>query len=105
MNVKTTLGLLLLGALGAAGWFVYQKVQPAPTSSPTLEFLEARLTADDLMRIEAQAPGQKGYVLERTGKGEWSLPGGWPVRSVEADQLVDALTQMRSRYAPIALAK
>lgn len=42
------------------------------------------------------------FVLEKTGD-EWHLPGNWPVRPQETDQLLAVLTTLRTRFAPLPL--
>src|SRR5207244_7506474 len=39
--------------------------------------------------------------LERGAGGEWTLPGKWPARKAEVDELVHLLTNLRSRFVPI----
>jgi Domain of unknown function (DUF4340) len=44
------------------------------------------------------------FILERPGT-EWRLPGNWRVRTQEAKEWTTVLTTLRTRFAPIALAK
>src|SRR5215204_5904761 len=99
MNVRTTviLGMLLL--LLAGGWFAFWWLQPAPVESPTV----ALLTSLDPKKIERVAvlKGDKTRVdLTNTGAG-WKLPGNWPLRQSEVDELLKFLSSMATRYAPV----
>ena len=68
-----------------------------------MTFLKQSLEPDKITRVEAIRGKETLYTLERnkTGK-DWVLPGGWPGRQQEADQIVELLCNLRSRYAPIA---
>jgi hypothetical protein len=111
MNFKTTLVLLVLVALGLGFWLVpgtgsWLALTPSkPTASPdagTLDVLQDELTPDKLNRIEVSF-GQEHLVLERGSGNEWSLPGKWPTRKPEVEELVRRLCDLRSRFAPIAI--
>lgn len=98
MNLKTTILLAVLVAVGAVVWFLVP-TGPRDDRGPTEEFLEKQLTAEDLTRIEIKH-GDKSVVLERPdAKSAWSLPGKWPVRTPELTALLDTLTNLRSRFA------
>src|SRR5262245_25420305 len=104
MNIKTTLALLvILAAGGVLAWFgpALPHRQPAPevatTDAGSKAILE-QLRPDQLRRIEIRQ-GDRVTVLERPEGGEWSLPGGWPVRKAEVEALVDLLGNLRSRFA------
>jgi hypothetical protein len=99
MNLKTTFFLLLLLVGGATGWYMLTARVPEAAASPTLEFLDKKLRPDTLTRIEIEPKGQPPVILEKTGQ-EWSLPGKWPVRSVEVKELVHTLTNLHSRFTP-----
>src|SRR5579871_1285109 len=110
MNYKTTLVLLAFIAAGAvvywlgpdvSPWLGLAPAQPSSTDAGTLRTLQA-LTADNLERIEIQQ-GQRAVVLERGPGGEWTLPGKWPARKAEVDDLVQLLTHLRSRFLPLPL--
>src|SRR5688500_781222 len=103
MNFKTTLFLALLVLGGGLGWYFLKDNQPQETASPTAAFLEKQLQADALTRIEVKR-GSQGYVLERgSAKEEWTLPGNWPARAKEAEQLVNTLANMHTRFAAFPL--
>ena len=97
MNLKTTFVLLLLLALGGLGWYALNARAPAVAASKSLEFLDKQLKPDALTRIEITRPGQPALVLEKSGK-EWTLPGKWPVRGPEVNELVRLLTTLHSRF-------
>src|SRR5262245_6469056 len=102
MNLKTTLLLVVLVAGGwAAAWFVNKALTPTTEAGPTLKFL-SELQPNSLTRISLAKSGETRFVLERNGS-EWSLPGKWPVRTLQVEQIVGVLTNLRSRYAPIAI--
>src|SRR5260370_24663490 len=109
MNYKTTLVLLaLVAGGGAAHWLVPDRFsglrqapgQPAASDAGTLDTVRDELTSEKLERIEVQH-GQRRVVLERGADGEWTLPGKWPARKAEMDDLVRLLTNLRSRFLPI----
>src|SRR4051812_6087253 len=99
MNWKTTLVLAVLAVAGGASWYFLAPPPPSQARSATLAVLEDQLTRDRLTRVEIRRPGG-AVVLEKGAGGEWSLPGKWPVRTREAEQLLDTLTGLRSRFDP-----
>ncbi len=105
MNLKTTFLLILLAAVGAGAWFGFaMRKAEQPTTSPTLTILEQTLTPSKITRIEATRGKETLFTLEKTDK-DWSLPGKWPCRQQEVDQMIELLSNLRSRYAPIPLGK
>jgi hypothetical protein len=110
MNLRTTLVLLVLVAAGPAlFWFGGPLGTRLGLTSPpsdavgagTLEVLDKGLSAAALTRIEVQK-GERHVVLERSG-GEWTLPGKWPARKAEVEELVAQLSSLHSRFLPIPL--
>lgn len=99
MNWKTTLVLAVLAAAGGASWYFLAPGATEQTTSVTLAVLDKELTRDRLTRIEIQRP-DGSVVLEKGAGGEWSLPGKWPVRRKEVEELLDTLTGLRSRFVP-----
>src|SRR5277367_2591858 len=102
MNLKTTILLIILTAAGAGGWFWLASRQLEEPTSSTLTFLEQALEPSKITRIEAVRGKETLYTLEKTGK-DWVLPGKWPCRQQEADQIVELLCHLRTRYTPITL--
>src|SRR5262245_25855182 len=102
MNLKTTIALLILILLGAGVWIAVTLLGPAAVKSDTLATLERELNPGAITRIEI-IHGDKRVVLEKGADG-WSLPGKWPVRQPEVEQLVSELSTLRSRFAPIRVA-
>src|SRR5260370_41184664 len=103
MNLKTTFVLLICAVAGAAAWGVYIYRQGNAASSQPQDVLSTEVKAEDLTRIDIALPGDKHLVLERGAGGDWTLPGNWPTRNVEAGQLVQLLTSRHSRFAPLPL--
>src|SRR5437868_4182966 len=102
MNLKTTLLLLLLAAAGGVFWLALVSLRPKAVPSETLDVLHNRLAPDQLSRIEIRR-GDHHVVLERGAGGEWALPGNWPARRPEVEQLVNLIGGLRSRFAPFPL--
>jgi hypothetical protein len=111
MNYKTTLVLLVLVAAGAGAYWLapnlssWLPLTSAQTNAPdagTLHTLHTELTPEQLQRIEVQQ-GSRSVVLERGAGEEWTLPGKWPARTAEVEELVRLLTNLRSRFVPIPL--
>src|SRR4051812_26994616 len=113
MNLRTTFLLLVLtGAAGAAFYFQDKLTAqfglttlPVGAGSPTLEVIEASQSfrPEALQRIEV-SHYCRHVELVRSGKA-WSLPGGWPVRGSEAQELVDVVAGLTTRFAPIPVSE
>src|SRR5690349_15581616 len=102
MNLKTTVTLLVLSVGGAAYWASSTALGTRVADSGTAKVLANDITQDQLTRIEIRR-GPNHLVLERKPKGEWNLPGNWPVREPEVRELVQRLSNLRSRFAPMKL--
>jgi hypothetical protein len=111
MNYKTTLVLLVLVAAAAGAywltpnfstWLHLPSTQPNVSDAGTLRTLQTELTPEQLNWIEVQH-GPRRVILERGAGDEWTLPGKWPARKAEVDELVRILTNLRSRFVPIPL--
>jgi hypothetical protein len=111
MNLRTTLVLVVLAAAGVAlalygttlpAWLGLTTPAPAAPGKSLVILAEA-LKADKLTRIEV-AKGGKTLVLERTPGGEWGLPGKWPTRQAEVEQLVSVLSGLHTRFQTLPLA-
>src|SRR5687768_7834905 len=96
MNLRTTLLMLGLAAGGGAGLYFHNELaarfgaesRPVVTGAGSAGTLAA-LAPDRLHRIEI-THGDQSVVLERHGAG-WTLPGGWPTRGPEVQELVALL--------------
>ncbi len=73
------------------------------SNSGTLGILEEDLQAENLTRIELRH-GDHQVILERNASNsDWNMPGNWPTRKPEVEELVRLLTGLHSRFDPIAL--
>jgi hypothetical protein len=99
MNIKTTIVLLLLIALCGGAWLAVTLYTPAPVASETRTVLDSQLRPETITHIEI-ARGDRKVVLDKGADG-WSLPGKWPVRKPEVEQLVHVLSNLHSRFAPV----
>jgi len=108
MNLRTTFVLLVLTGAGVLlAWYGNPPLPTilAPTPHPfaikeegTRAFLEG-LHPDQIQRLEIHAPSG---ITELTHKadGQWGLPGNWPVRRREVENLVGLLANLRPRFLP-----
>jgi hypothetical protein len=110
MSLKTTFLLILLVALGIVlalvgpslgPWLGLSPKADATASDDTQSVFKDQLTAANLTRIEVDK-GAKKMVLERSGN-DWTLPGKWPTRKREVEDLVNLIGGLHSRFSPIAL--
>jgi hypothetical protein len=107
MNLNTTLALVILVVTGGVILLLGPKAasvfegQPA-VDAGTLAVLETELTPDKLSQIEVRQ-GERVLLLSRGEGSDWTLPGRWPTRTAEVEQLVGLLTNLRSRFAPLPL--
>lgn len=106
MNLKTTLVLVIVLVAGLLLFGLGPSLSPwlglagtrSSAGAGSLALLEEELTPEKVTRIEIRQ-----MVLSRDDAGNWSLPGKWPVRKPEVDQLVERLTRLGSRFDPIPL--
>ncbi len=113
MNLRTTLflvalaGVMVVAFIFGDAWAVrcWNWKTPPQVNDPqgTAALLESELRPETLTRIEIRSGDRVLLVLERRGS-DWAMPGGWPLRKPEVEQLVQTLTQLRTRFAPIPLA-
>jgi hypothetical protein len=112
MNSKSTLALVLVAAV--AGLWLWKgdewgpKIglktsQTEPSSSSAATALDS-LTPASLTRIEVVYDSGAPLVLERAGTDSgWKLPGNWPPRKAEVEELVEVLGNLRTRFQAIAI--
>jgi hypothetical protein len=112
MNLKTTLVLVVLAVAGVVwvwlapplpSWLGVTSAPQETTPAASAAVLEKELTPAALNRIEIRR-GDRQTVLEKSG-GAWTIEGKWQTRPREVDELVALLTNLRSRFAPIAVAE
>ena len=112
MNSKSTLALLLLAGVAALGffkgdaWGPHIGIKPAhrePPKSTATGTLDA-LSPGAINKVEIEFASSDPFVLERavTDSG-WKLPGNWPLRKPEVEELVETLGKLRSRFHAIPL--
>lgn len=106
MNLRTTLVLVVLAAVGGVVWWVGPKLSPAPAPQAdegTLTVFEKDITPETIKSVKIARGKDTLLTLDRGAKGGWVMPGGWPTRAVEVNELVGRLTSLRSRFAPFPL--
>ena len=64
----------------------------------TLSILQNEITDAKVTHLEVRVGG-KEFTLDRGD--DWTLPGKWPTRKHEAEELVHLITSLRSRFAMI----
>lgn len=105
MGWKGTLGLVLLASAAGAWYWKGDEWGPklglgtpaAPAASPSLDALSGKLTPAAVSRVEVD-----GLVLEKRPDG-WRLPGNWPLREAEVNELVQLVTGLSSRFQPVPI--
>ncbi len=112
MNWKSTLALVLLAGAAAAWFFVgddlgpklgLKPAHPEPPKSAAVGSLDA-LTPAAITRVEITFPSGDPLVIERpTAGAEWKMPGNWPLRKSEAEELVEMLGNLRTRFHALPL--
>jgi hypothetical protein len=109
MKWKSTLVLVALAVLSGLwvwkgdAWAVRMNLRPAPpaaASSASLDALAADFAPDKITHIEVTHEAGP-VVLDRTSAG-WKMPGDWPLRVPEAEELVQALADLRTRFQPLS---
>ena len=87
MNLKTTFLLIIIAAVGAGAWYGIATRHIEEPASSTITFFEQSLTPARITRVEAVRGKEKLLTLEKIGN-DWVLPGKWPCRQQEAEQMV-----------------
>jgi hypothetical protein len=110
MNLKTTIALLILGAGCAALFWKGPSLapmlglgpEPVAVSKEGAEPAILSAPVDQISRVEIEVPGQRPLVLKSPAAGQpLELPGDWPIRRYEVDELLATLRDLKSRYFPI----
>ncbi|MBX9679540.1 MAG: DUF4340 domain-containing protein [Gemmataceae bacterium] len=102
MNMKNTIVLAALIAVGAVGWFVVGMRQKPAGPGATVAFLEKELKPEAITSIEVTRGGERRFFLERRGD-VWTLPGEWPVRKPEAQEIVRLLGSLDTRFVSVSV--
>jgi hypothetical protein len=110
MNIKTTIALLVLAGGCVALFWKGPELAPRLGLAPQPEEVKegpgdilAGFPADRITRVEIEAPGRPKLALESPAPGKpLELPGRWPIRRSEVDDLLAKLHGLKSRYYPIA---
>ena len=111
MNLKTTLVLLILVIAGgvflwldpALSRWLPESIRPAgPASAVVSSVIPADITSENLTRVELHR-GERKVVFERNPQGAWTLPGNWPARAAEVNELIARIMGLQSRFAPLPL--
>lgn len=98
MRFFTTLLLLAAVGLMAAGWyFTVPPLRNAVTDATSAEL--ARITPTDLIRLEVA-----DARVEKQGAA-WTLPDGWPTRASAVESLIETLSGLQTRFAPLPLTR
>ncbi len=108
MNIKTTLLLVVVAVFVAVlvvldppllRWLDLAPKQPDGKGAGTLAILQLELTPDKISQVEL-AHGGSSVVLKRGKNGDWTLPGDWPARELEVNELIARLSSLRSGFYP-----
>lgn len=109
MNAKSTVALVLLAGLAGAWYFLGDRlapklgidpVHPEPPASRAAAALDA-LTPDAITSVTVAFPSGDPLELSRADAGSpWKMPGNWPPRAVEVNELVETLGTLRARFHP-----
>lgn len=114
MNGKASLTLVVLAGAAALWFFKADKwgphigirpANPERARSEAVGMLEA-LSPQRITKVEIAFPNGEPLVLERAATdAEWRLPGNWPLRRPEVEELVETLGTLCSRFHGIPLAE
>jgi hypothetical protein len=109
MNLKTTLVLLVLvAAAGALIWWgqLPPALDPALTPPPVAD-RGTRAVLDELepkQIVLIKVHNANGETrLERKPDGVWNMPGNWPTRQAEVEELAQLLGNLHSRFVPLPI--
>lgn len=99
MRLTTTLVLLIMAA--GCGWLIFWQQQhgrPADVHDAASKDLLA-ITPASLLRIDIN-----DAQLTKSGS-VWTLPGDWPTRTAEVNELVGLLCGLHTRFSPLTFTK
>jgi hypothetical protein len=116
MNLKSTFALLVLaGGVAALIWqgsALAPKVglapEPNPPAAGTSATTLAKLDRSAITGLTIRAPGAAPIEFKAAGPGQpLELPGNWPVRRNEVEELIAVVTGVRSRFEsmPVPVSK
>src|SRR5689334_20373388 len=107
MNVKSTAVLVLLAGVAALLYFKGDAWGPAvgitpahrePAKSAAESQLDG-LAPAAIKHVEVEYPSGESLVLDRAANETgWKLPGNWPLRKPEVEELINTLGSLRSRF-------
>ncbi|MCE9531868.1 MAG: DUF4340 domain-containing protein, partial [Planctomycetes bacterium] len=64
----------------------------------------AEIPVDQIVQVSIRVPGQPELSLKAPEAGKpLELPGNWPIRRYEVDEVLSLLKDLKSRYHPIAI--
>src|SRR5262245_22482515 len=112
MNLKSTIALVILAAGVAAlilfGGDLAPKAGLAPEPQPAAKGNSAQALAviepTQISAITVTVPGSAPVKFSATEPGKpLELPGNWPVRRNEVEELVGTLSGLKSRFQPVPI--
>src|SRR5439155_24387112 len=112
MNLKTTIALLILasgvGVLAWKGSSLAPRAGLAPEPLPEAKGKSAEALGDvkreDITSVTVNVPGATPVYFGAAGPGKpLELPGNWPVRRNEVEELVGTLVGLKSRFQPVPI--
>src|SRR6476469_2461459 len=110
MNLKTTIALLLLAAgVGVLVWKGSSLAPRAGLAPPPLPEAKGKsadaladIKRDDVTSVAVAVPGTAPVYFGAAAPGKpLELPGNWPVRRNEVEELVGVLAGLKSRFQPV----
>lgn len=112
MKLMSTIVLLVLTA-GCVALFLWGpqlapvlKLAPQPPATSDLgtSAALAQLPVNEITRVEIDRGGKTLLILASPAEGQpLQLPGNWPIRRSEVNELLNALRDLQSRYHPIPI--
>jgi hypothetical protein len=112
MNLKSTIALIILAlGVGALIWFggdLAPKAGLAPEPQPAAKGNSTQslgaIAPNEITAITVNVPGAVPVKFTAPEAGKpLELPGNWPVRRNEVEELVATLTSLKSRFQPVPM--